>query len=245
MKWREPIPERFWGPEQLSSAAFVELVELLDASAEVTAILRALDGMMDVVDVGGGTGFLTQQIAQRAAVTVIEPSAEQRAHVPAGITVREGRAEALPLGDRSIDAAIATWVLQYCDDPLRAVDEMARVARRRVVIVQAAPENDLVEIYNREAEIAGQPRAHHGYLLSHATTRLELAGFRVTLERVAIPVRATDARATAEMLSRLHFAEHPRRAEMIAATEPLVAERLAANGALADDGALLVAYRRE
>jgi len=218
VKWREPIPERFWGPEQLSSAAFVELVELLDASAEVTAILRALDGMMDVVDVGGGTGFLTQQIAQRAAVTVIEPSAEQRAHVPAGITVREGRAEALPLGDRSIDAAIATWVLQYCDDPLRAVDEMARVARRRVVIVQAAPENDLVEIYNREAEIAGQPRAHHGYLLSHATTRL---------------------------LSRLHFAEHPRRAEMIAATEPLVAERLAANGALADDGALLVAYRRE
>jgi SAM-dependent methyltransferase len=113
--------QTFWVPENLNSAAFVELVEAIDASAEVAAILRVLDGMRDVVDVGGGTGFLTQQIAERARVIVIEPSAEQRARVPAGIDAREGRAEALPLDDRSVDAAIATWGLQYCDEPRRAV----------------------------------------------------------------------------------------------------------------------------
>ena len=227
----------FWGPESLNSAAFVKLVDLIDATAEVAAILRALDGMRDVVDVGGGTGFLTQQIARRARVTVIEPSAEQRALVPAGIDAREGRAEALPLADRAIDAAIATWVLQYCDDPLRAVDEMARVARRCVVIVQAAPGNDLVEVYNREAAIAGLPLADHAWLVREAAARLHAAGFETRVEHVAIPVRVGDAHVMAELLSRLHFAEHPRRAEMIAATEPYIRAR---GTAFADDGVLLI-----
>lgn len=241
MQWPTPIPDAFWGPETLNSDAFVELVHLIDASAEVAAILRALAGMTSVVDVGGGTGFLTQQLAQRAAVTVIEPSAEQRAHVPAGITVIEARAEALPLATGFADAAIATWVLQYCDDPVRAVDELARVARGRVVIVQAAPNNDLVDIYNLEAGVADLPRAHHGWLLARAEDRLRHAGYAVSTERIAIPVRVPDAHAMADTLSRLHFADHPKRAEMIAATAPFIAAR---GGTLSDDGALLVAYRR-
>lgn len=239
VRWLDPLPDRFWGPEQLNPAAFRELVDLLDARAEVVAILAALDGATDVVDVGGGTGFLTQAIAARAPVIVIEPSAEQRAHVPAGITVREGRAEALPLADGAADAALATWVLQYCDDPMRAVDELARVARHRVVIVQAAPANDLVAIYNLEAGVAGLPAAHHGYLLTHAEARLRAAGFTVSIDVVPIPVRVDDPRRLADVLSRLHFAAHPRRAEMIAATLPYIAAR----GALADDGAILVARR--
>jgi SAM-dependent methyltransferase len=235
----------FWGPEKLNSAAFGELVDKLDASAEVAAIVRALDGMNDIVDVGGGTGFLTEQLARRGArVTVVEPSAEQRAKVPAGIQVRAGRAEALPMGDQLNDAAIATWVLQYCDDPLRAIDELARIARRCVVIVQAAPNNDLVEVYNLEADVAGLPRADHAWLLRNAEARLQAAGFDTRIEHVAIPVRVTDARATAEMLSRLHFADHPKRVQMIEATEPFIRARLEANGALADDGVLLAAYYR-
>ncbi len=237
--------QAFWGPEKLNSAAFVELVDKLDASAEVAAIVRALDGMNDIVDVGGGTGFLTQELAKRARVTVVEPSAEQRAKVPAGIQVRAGRAEDLPMGDRLNDAAIATWVLQYCDDPLRAIDELARVARRCVVIVQAAPNNDLVEVYNLEADVAGLPRADHAWLLDSAAARLQAAGFETRVEHVAIPVRVTDARHAAEMLSRLHFADHPKRAEMIEATEPFIRARLTAVASLADDGVLLAAYRRE
>lgn len=244
MHWAEPIPDRFWGPERLNPAAFAELVERLDARAEVDAIVRALAGANEVVDVGGGTGFLTRAIAEHGTrVIVIEPNAEQRARAAAGLDIRDGRAEQLPLADGTVDAALATWVLQYCEDPLRAIDELARVARHRVVIVQAAPGNDLVEVYNREAQIAGEPRAHHGYLLHHASERLAAAGFSVAVERVAIPVHVTDPRAMADILSRLHFPDHPRRMEMIAATEPLIMQRMADRGAINDDGALLVATR--
>ena len=82
MDWPTPIPDAFWGPETLNSAAFVELVDWIDARAELTAILRALEGVASVVDVGGGTGFLTQQIATRAQVTVIEALADLKLEYP-------------------------------------------------------------------------------------------------------------------------------------------------------------------
>ena len=238
------MPAPFWGPERLDPAAWREFAALLATETEIAVLLEALADSSDVVDVGGGTGLITQAIAQRMPVLVIEPVEEQRAHLPPGITARPGRAEALPLADHACDASIATWVLQYTDDPMRAVDELARVARRRVVLVQAAPSNELVEVYNREAAIAGLPPAHHGWLLAGAATRLEVAGFTVTLERVAISVPAPHgARRLADVLGRLHFAGHPQLAEMIAATEPFIAARLAVNGALSDDGVVLRAVR--
>jgi SAM-dependent methyltransferase len=238
-----PWPAAFWGPERLDPAAWRELAALISPDAEIAALLGALGDATDVVDVGGGTGLLTRAIAARMPVVVIEPADEQRAHLPPGITARAGRAEALPLPDGACDAAIATWVLQYTDDPLRAVDELARVARRRVAVVQAAPGNDLVEVYNREAAVAGLPPAHHGWLLAHAAARLEAAGFAVALQRVAIDVPGAGAHALADLLSRLHFAAHHQRAAMVAATRPLIADRLAARGALADDGVVLSARR--
>ena len=122
-----------------------------------------------------------------------------------------------------------------------AVAELARVARRRVVLVQAAPNNELVAIYNREASVGGLPPAHHGYLLARAAAQLEAAGFRVTLEHVAIPLRVPPggADALAELLARLHWADHPLRAAMAAATVPMIAGR----GSLADDGVVLRAER--
>jgi SAM-dependent methyltransferase len=236
-------PRAFWGPERLDPAAWRELARRISPDAEIAALLAALGDATDAVDVGGGTGLLTRAIAARMPVVVIEPSDEQRAHLPAGITARAGRAEALPLADRACDAAIATWVLQYTDDPTRAVDELARVARRRVAIVQAAPGNDLVDVYNCEATVAGLPAAHHGWLVAHAAAHLEAAGFTITLERVAIDIPGRDPDELADLLSRLHFASHPDRAAMAAATRPLIADRLAARGALADDGVVLTARR--
>jgi SAM-dependent methyltransferase len=230
------MPARFWGPERLDPSAFRELAAALDPGAEIAALCEALADATDVVDVGGGTGLIAQAIAAHVPVTVIEPAPEQRAHLPAGISALSGRAEAVPLSDGAADAAIATWVLQYCDDPLRAIDELARVARRRVCIVQAAPGNDLVAIYNLEAAVAGVLPAHHGWLLATAATRLEAAGFTVALRRVAIPVRGVSA----DTLARLHFAAHPDRTRMVLATAPYLAAR---GGVLADDGVVLAAVR--
>jgi SAM-dependent methyltransferase len=240
-------PAAFWGPERLDPTAWRELAARLVPDAEIAALLDALGDAGDVVDVGGGTGTLTQAIARRMPVTVIEPAGEQRAHLPPGITAHAGRAEALPFADRAFDAAIATWVLQYTDDPARAVDELARVARRRVVIVQAAPTNDLVTAYNQQAALAGLPAAHHGYLLTLAAERLAAAGFLVSFGHVAIRVAGSgaddDATAIADTLSRMHFADHPARGALAAAIRPRIAAQLAAHGSLCDDGVLLLGRR--
>lgn len=238
------MPDRFWGPEQFDPTAWRELAALLSPGAEIAAILDALGDASDCIDVGGGTGLITQAIANRMPVLVIEPAAEQRAHLPPNIMVRAGRIEALPLHDGTYDASVATWVLQYTDDPMRAVSELARVARRTVVIVQAAPGNDLVDIWNLEATIAGQPHAHHGYLLSGAAELLEREGFDVTLERVGVAVSSpAGAHALADTFVRMHFSAHPKRAEMLAATEPVIAKHLATKGMVNDDAVVLRAVR--
>jgi SAM-dependent methyltransferase len=231
---RDAMPSRFWGPERFDPGAWRELASLIEPDDEIAALAAALAGMHDVDDVGGGTGLLASAFAG-LAVTIVEPAAEQRAHLPAAAIA--GRAEAIPVPDGGADAAVATWVLQYTDDPRRAVAELARVARRRVVLIQAAPDNELVAIYNREAAIADLPAAHHGWLLALAAQVLEDAGFTVTLARVAIPVRVPDAGDVADMLARLHFANHPRRAEMAEATRPLIGTTLR------DDGVVLTATR--
>jgi SAM-dependent methyltransferase len=240
-----PWPERFWGPERLDETAWRELAARLDPSHEIDTLSARLAGVSDVIDVGGGTGLLTQAIAARvAAVTIIEPSAQQRAHLPRGMVAISGRAEAIPLPDATADAAIATWVLQYCDDPQIAITELARVARRRVAIVQAAPDNDLVQIYNAEAAIAGRPPAHHGWLLARAASLLAEAGFSIELSRVLVPMRChvDESALVADTLARLHFTGHPALRSMITATTPMIAQRAAAGG-LCDDGVLLLARR--
>jgi SAM-dependent methyltransferase len=241
----ETNPDRFWGPEDFNPDAWRELVPLFSPEAEIAAVLDALGDSSDAVDVGGGTGLITQAIARRMPVLVIEPSDAQRDHLPPGITARAGRIEALPLPDHSHDAAVATWVLQYTDDPMRAVAELARVARRRVVLVQGAPGNQLIDVWNIEASFAGLPFAHHGYLLANAAELLEQAGFAITMERVHIPVPSPrGAHALAEVFARMHFWKHPRLAEMIAATEPVIAKLLADHGMVTDDAVVLAAHRR-
>lgn len=241
---RGSLPARFWGPEQLDPAAVLELAALASPDAEVKVLRAALEGSTEVIDVGGG-GLVAHAFSDRCPVIVVEPSAARRAQLPSDLIALDGRPEAIPLGDSGADGAIAHWVLQCADDPIAAIDELERVARRRVAILQAAPNNDLVALYNRAAALAGLPPAHHGWLLSQAATRLELAGLKVTLEHVPIAIRAPagGTPALAELLVRLHFSGHPAAAAMIAATGGYIDARLAEAGALSADAVLLVARR--
>lgn len=234
-------PSRFWGPESFNPEAWRDLAPLFDVAQETQTILDGLVDCSECVDVGGGTGLLTRSIAQRMPVLVIEPSSAQRDHLPPGITSREGRIEELPLPDRAYDAALATWVLQYTDDPMRAVAELARVARRRVVIVQGSPDNELIDLYNLEAGIAGAGRAHHGSLLAPAAELLERAGFTIELTRVPIACRAPSARMLAETFAKLHWWQHDKLSEIIETTTPAIETLLCARGFVTDDAVVLTA----
>lgn len=244
------MPETYWGPEQLNHEAWVEFAARLEPAAEIELLLDQLAGCESIIDVGGGTGTLTRAVAERfGRCTVVEPSAAQAAAIEAApgsiIDIVPGRGEAIPFSDAEFDAAVATWVLQYTDDPDAAVGELARVSRGRVLIVQAAPQNQLVAIYNAEAAVAGHAPAHHGYLLCRAADILADRGFaNITLHHCRIPLRfdGVDAADAAALLQRLHFSGHPAAAAMRAATTPLIASMLAATpGELDDSGVMLVA----
>jgi SAM-dependent methyltransferase len=98
---------------------------------------RALGEARTVLNVGAGTG--SYEPADRE-VTAVEPSELMISQRPVGSApaVRT-TAEDLPFDDSSFDAAMAIITVHHWAEPTRGLAEMARVARRRVVILSFDP----------------------------------------------------------------------------------------------------------
>jgi SAM-dependent methyltransferase len=90
------------------------------------------DGARTVLDLGAGTGKLTQSLVARGLDTVaVEPDAKMRATLAARLpTVRalDGRAEAIPLPDGSVDVVTVGQAWHWVDEAV-ALPEVARVLR--------------------------------------------------------------------------------------------------------------------
>ena len=86
----------------------------------------------DVVDLGAGTGKLTQALVARGhRVTAVEPLDEMRRELEAtlpGIQALAGRAEAIPLPDASTDVITCAQAFHWFDHTA-AMSEIARVLR--------------------------------------------------------------------------------------------------------------------
>jgi ubiquinone/menaquinone biosynthesis C-methylase UbiE len=105
------------------------------------------EGVLDVVpvaesatvlDLGAGTGKLTEVLARRyARVIAVEPLVAMREilerNVPAA-EVTDGRAESIPLGDAEVDAVFAAQAFHWFAND-EAVTEIARVLRPGGVLV--------------------------------------------------------------------------------------------------------------
>jgi ubiquinone/menaquinone biosynthesis C-methylase UbiE len=99
-----------------------------------------------VLDVGCGTGTLAAWLADHAAARVwgVDPSPEMlsvaREKVPAGVGLKEGRAEDLPFTDAWFERATAMLVVHHLDRP-RAFAEIRRVLddEGRLAIATFAP----------------------------------------------------------------------------------------------------------
>ncbi|MDX6260567.1 MAG: hypothetical protein QOH84_2255 [Kribbellaceae bacterium] len=83
-----------------------------------------------VLDLGAGTGKLTQLLAARdLAVTAVEPLAAMRDELIATVPsadVRDGSAEAIPLENKAVDAVVVAQAWHWFD-PAKALPEIARV----------------------------------------------------------------------------------------------------------------------
>jgi len=86
----------------------------------------------DVVDLGAGTGKLTQGLVARGhRVTAVEPLAEMRAQLQAvlpDVTALTGDAEAIPAPDVSADVVTSAQAFHWFDHSV-ALPEIARVLR--------------------------------------------------------------------------------------------------------------------
>ena len=130
--------------EAQSFGTAAERYDLYRPTYAEDAIIWALGReSLRVGDLGAGTGILSRQLQKLGHdVVAVEPDDLMRARlvqVSPGVTAVAGRAEAIPLPEASVDAAIAGQAYHWFDRP-HAHREIARVIRPGGVF--AAMRND-------------------------------------------------------------------------------------------------------
>jgi ubiquinone/menaquinone biosynthesis C-methylase UbiE len=98
------------------------------------AVLAAAEILPEhvVLDVGAGTGFLTEGAARKARHVIAMDFSESmlgeaRTKLGSKVEFKIGDAEHIPLPDASVNCVIGNMVLHHCPHPERAVEEMSRV----------------------------------------------------------------------------------------------------------------------
>jgi SAM-dependent methyltransferase len=92
-----------------------------------------------ICDVGSGTGALLRYIREKSSekltsvvgVDLIEPERM----IDDGIDFVRGWIENLPFGDKCFDTVVCTHVIEHILDYRRAISELRRITRRRLIIV--------------------------------------------------------------------------------------------------------------
>lgn len=129
-----------------------------------------------LLDVGCGTGWFTRRFAERDGlqVTGLDPNAEwlncARSRAPK-INWLEGDACKLPFVDSSFDTIISVTALCFIADWPRALSEMVRVARRRVVL-GLLNRNSLLHLQKGRQGGSGSYRGAHWHTASEVHTAL-------------------------------------------------------------------------
>jgi len=123
-----------------------------------TRIQAALGDASTVLNVGAGTGSYEPRDRW---VLAVEPSATMRAQRPPGAAPAiAARAEALPLDDGAVDAAMACVTIHHWDSAKDGLAELRRVARGPVVVftfeLEALP--DWQKEFLREGLALERPR---------------------------------------------------------------------------------------
>lgn len=166
--------------------------------------LRPSEGMT-LVDIGAGTGAFAAAFSDWFDVSVlaVEPSAAMREQIPRspGIQALGGDASALPLPDRSADAAWLSLVIHHIADLERAAHEIRRVLRPGgpVLIRQGFPGRcDRVELVRWFPETARSIETYPS--VTDTCDAFAAAGFR---QEALEPVREEYPAGLADLLGQV------------------------------------------
>jgi SAM-dependent methyltransferase len=150
-------------------------------------IWAALGDARSVVNVGAGTGSYEPRDRE---VIAVEPSPLMIAERPEGAApALRGVAEALPLDDRSVDAAMAVFTIHHWSDLAAGLAEMRRVARERIVLLTIDAKKN-AEIWTLAEYFPEAMRAEEEKMPS--LPALEAALPRAKVEAVPMPSRCRD-----------------------------------------------------
>ncbi len=134
--------------------------QLAPAFAEFAGVAAG----MRVLDVGAGTGALTQELVARLGaenVAGAEPSPDYaavlRERFP-GVEIRQVPAADLPWDDGVFDATLAQLVVVFVEDPPAAFRELARVTKPGAVVATTMWEVEGMDMMNALNEIRRQLR---------------------------------------------------------------------------------------
>ncbi len=138
-----------------------------------------------VLDVGCGTGALTQVLREESNGEVVALDADSG--LLSGVDADErvlGDAVRLPFADDTFDLVVCQALLVNLPDPERAVREFARVSRGRVAVIE--PDNSAVAVGSSvEAEPPLARRAREFYLAG-VETNAALGAARELFEEVGL-----------------------------------------------------------
>lgn len=147
-------------------------------------IRAAIGDATSVVNIGAGSGSYEPT---DLTVVPVEPSELMiRQRPPSLPSAVRGVAEALPLPDKSVDAALAVLAAHHWTDRPAAFTEIRRVARRRAVFFTHDPDAPFGWLDDYFPALADDRIVRYPEL-----TEFEVLG-SVTIEAVAIPADCTD-----------------------------------------------------
>jgi SAM-dependent methyltransferase len=149
-------------------------------------IHRALGPARTVVNVGAGAG--SYEPTDRRVVAV-EPSEAMIAQRPTGGAVVRAVAGALPLADRSVDAAMATVTIHQWPDPVAGLREMRRITRGPVVVLTFDPDSlDRLWLMEYAADLHRVERSRYPTI----DTVVSALGGSASVLEVPVPFDCTD-----------------------------------------------------
>ena len=149
-------------------------------------IHAALGDARTVVNVGAGAG--SYEPGDRW-VLAVEPSATMRAQRPPGAAPAiAGRAEALPLDDGAVDAAMACVTVHHWEPPEAGLRELRRVARGPVVVFTLDLDHHVAWLQEHLAEGLAVERPRFPEPEAVATA----LGGRTRIETIPTPADCTD-----------------------------------------------------